>query len=582
MTIDRLALLGGALAALMSAVPAIAAATESSAEQKLERRIDQLEKEVRELRALLKEQRAEQSRSAVAPAPAAPAGAKPAAVAEIAPPATVAAPAGASPETATAAPSAAPSATTAPAVATAPPASVATATAETSAAPASGVATVAREVTERVQVGGYGSARFETDSPKDLKSTFTLRRLVLTLDANIAPRLRSYVEIEFERFRKLELEQSFIHSEDTFGSELAIEGTNDSELSLEQAWLEFEANRGFRLVGGAILVPIGRFNLNHDDNRWDIPRRTLVDRGVPVLPATVAWDELGAGLRGDFDVGRTGALSYWLYVMNGVSLDPEVETVAETRKGDTTLKAVEVSVSPNTGTFGLDNKDGKALAGRLLFSPALGHEIAGSFYWGRYTPDFLPDEDAWTLAADGGTEVGPIQVQGEFAFTRFNGIENVATGFAKKAVNSESAVENETTEVEVEFELANLATQKYGYWLYLRYPFFPEFLRDTVLGRPFENPQFSIFAQPEQVWFNGLVKEIAFENAELTEFSDESRILNRFTTGIAYRPTPLVVFSLAYEYAYTNSGKSLASVTNYLGTTSSHANSFLAGIAFGF
>src|SRR5581483_7012323 len=291
MTIVRLALLGGALAALMSAVPAIAAATESSAEQKLERRIDQLEKEVRELRALLKEQRAEQSRSAVAPAPAAPA--------------TVAAPAGASPETATAAPSAAPSATTAPAVATAPPASVATATAETSAAPASGVATVAREVTERVQVGGYGSARFETDSPKDLKSTFTLRRLVLTLDANIAPRLRSYVEIEFERFRKLELEQSFIHSEDTFGSELAIEGTNDSELSLEQAWLEFEANRGFRLVGGAILVPIGRFNLNHDDNRWDIPRRTLVDRGVPVLPATVAWDELGAGLRGDFDVGRT-------------------------------------------------------------------------------------------------------------------------------------------------------------------------------------------------------------------------------------------------------------------------------------
>jgi hypothetical protein len=45
---------------------------------------------------------------------------------------------------------------------------------------------------------------------------------------------------------------------------------------------------------------------------------------------------------------------------------------------------------------------------------------------------------------------------------------------------------------------------------------------------------------------------------------------------------PLVVFSLAYEYAYTNSGKSLGSVTNYLATTASHSNSFLAGVAFGF
>ena len=33
-----------------------------------------------------------------------------------------------------------------------------------------------------------------------------------------------------------------------------------------------------------------------------------------------------------------------------------------------------------------------------------------------------------------------------------------------------------------------------------------------------------------------------------------------FTTGIAYRPTPLVVFSLAYEYTLTNSGKSLGSI----------------------
>ncbi len=37
-----------------------------------------------------------------------------------------------------------------------------------------------------------------------------------------------------------------------------------------------------------------------------------------------------------------------------------------------------------------------------------------------------------------------------------------------------------------------------------------------------------------------------------------------------------------YEYTLTNSGKSLGSVTNYFATNANHANSFLAGVAFGF
>ncbi len=45
-------------------------------------------------------------------------------------------------------------------------------------------------------------------------------------------------------------------------------------------------------------MPLGRFNLRHDDNLWNLPRRSLVDRGVPVLPSTAAWDELGVGFVG--------------------------------------------------------------------------------------------------------------------------------------------------------------------------------------------------------------------------------------------------------------------------------------------
>src|SRR5207249_10882200 len=84
-------------------------------------------------------------------------------------------------------------------------------------------------------------------------------------------------------------------------------------------WLRFRA--------GMMLVPLGRFNLNHDDNRWDLPRRSLVDRGVPVLPVKAAWDELGAGVSGEMPLGDQGSLGYQLYVVNGAVLQPDVESV---------------------------------------------------------------------------------------------------------------------------------------------------------------------------------------------------------------------------------------------------------------
>src|SRR2546428_7878628 len=35
---------------------------------------------------------------------------------------------------------------------------------------------------------------------------------------------------------------------------------------------------------GIVLPPLGRFNILHDDDYWDLPRRTLVDRDAPVVP----------------------------------------------------------------------------------------------------------------------------------------------------------------------------------------------------------------------------------------------------------------------------------------------------------
>lgn len=441
-------------------------------------------------------------------------------------------------------------------------------------------------VLDRVRLGGYGSIRYEGSDLDQQKNTFTFRRFVLTADANIAPRLRAYMELEFERFRQLELEKS-THPNDEGGleSEQAVEGTNESEISFEQAWLQFDlADDALGLRAGEVLVPLGRYNLNHDDNRWDIPRRTLVDRGVPVIPSPVAWGELGVGFVGNLPVGEQGQFAYQGYVVNGLALETEFEQIVETRQGDTTLNVIEANVQPQTGTFGSDVKDAKAVTGRMAWSPALGHEIAASGYFGQYTPDFLGDEDVWSVSADGRTGWGPFELEGEYVYTRFEGIKNVARAFGRSALEHESEGESGDVETEIEFELSSLARAKQGYWLEGRYRFWPSFLDGTFLAKRFDNPQLVAVLRGEQVWLDGLVDEVDFSGGRLTAFEEDHRYVARFTAGLAYRPVPLVVFSVAYEYTMTDPGQSLAGVTNFLpaGSDEDHANTILVGAAFGF
>src|SRR5262249_45950400 len=143
------------------------------------------------------------------------------------------------------------------------------------------------------KLGGYGSVRFESSDIDKVGDTFTYRRFVLSGDATIANRIRGLVELEFERMTELEVEKSAPSEGGLRGFSNSIESSNGSEISLEQAWVEFMLADWLKFRAGMLLVPLGRFNLNHDDNRWDLPRRSLVDRGVPVLPSTAAWSEVG-------------------------------------------------------------------------------------------------------------------------------------------------------------------------------------------------------------------------------------------------------------------------------------------------
>lgn len=443
---------------------------------------------------------------------------------------------------------------------------------------------VSSELLDRVRIGGYGSVRFEANNLKEQRNSFTFRRFILTADAKPADPMRVYMELEFERFTSIELSRDQQVTQG--GLKVTQEHEGEGEISFEQAWLQYDLYDWLKFRTGQVLVPLGRFNIAHDDNRWNIARRSLVDRGVPVLPVQAAWPELGAGFLGDISMGQWGKLAYQAYVVNGVSLNANIENVVQARRGDTQKLELEAEFRPSRGTAKLDSKDSKAVATRVAWSPFPGQEIAGSFYYGRYTPQFLESESLYAFAVDGLTTIGPFEIEAEYVNTHFRNVGQVARNVAQLAVTKEAEIESISggLEAEVEFELAGLARNKHGFWVEGRYRFWPEFLTNTVFGKYFENPQLIALVRGEQVWLNGLVRAVDFDVDGLTTLQQENRQIHRITAGLAYRPTPLVVFQLAYEYTKTNDGRSLADVTNFLPAQAGedHAHTALLGVAFGF
>src|SRR5262249_16425780 len=179
---------------------------------------------------------------------------------------------------------------------------------------------------------------------------------------------------------------------------------------------------------------------------------------------------------------------------------------------------------------------------------------------------------------------GPFEIEGEYVYTHFSNVSKVARAFAQSVNNQAISAGTAPLDTTVEFQLSQLADTKQGYWLDLRDRFFPDFLPDPVLGRFFENPQFVLTTRWEQVWLDGLLTAVSFTDGQITSIEKQNRFVDRLTLGFAYRPTPLVVFQLAYERTWTNSGQSLSSVTNFIpaGPTQNLQNAFLFGAAFGF
>jgi len=420
---------------------------------------------------------------------------------------------------------------------------------------------------EAVKIGGYGSFRFEAnnipqgpqigDLPplKYSNNSFDFRRFVFTIDAVPSKRLRFYTEIEFERLSEIEIERNAIPenrgraNRNRRGTRFMqeFEGTSGGELAIEQAWAQFNITDSLGVRGGIVLPPVGRFNILHDDDYWDIPRRTLVDRGGPVLPAKVAWQELGAGLIFSKPLGA-GYLDAQVYVVNGPKLDFSIEEVVAFREGRELLE-LEPEIAFSSGA--VDGSQATAgLTWRAALSPRIGHEIALSGYHGRYTPDYLTRKP-WvnTVAVDGKTTWGGFEIEGEFAYTKFNGFRPVLDDIALQLVDSAAKTfssETSILESEVETGFAGpLTDSRKGFWIDFKYRLRPQWLQRV---KELDDPHFIPILRWERIWFRDFVRGFEFSDSRITELQMEDLTQERFTLGLAFRLMPSVVVTAAWEH----------------------------------
>jgi Phosphate-selective porin O and P len=435
---------------------------------------------------------------------------------------------------------------------------------------------------EMVRVGGYGSIRFEANSLEAPKPAgFDFRRFVLTTDVTPHDRVQAYVEIEFERLAELEVERSVQRSTNGASFKEEIEGGNGGEISIEQMWGQFKFGNPFSVRIGQVLPPVGRFNMAHDDDRWDLPRRSLVDRGAPVLPVHAAWTELGAGIVGSVDVGQTGRLSYQAYAVNGATLDFSIEKSLES-------EAVEPGVLKLASEFSLSrgpvNGEGgtRAATWRLGYSPTLSSEIAVSGYHGRYTPDFMApvSERINAVGVDGLWRRGAFAVEGEYIHSDFGDTDRVVQAFIDTVTGSSGvpplpgAVGTET-----EFTIKDLTPVRQGFWIEARYRFWPAAWQNSLLGKGFENPQLTPVLRYERVTLKDAIDEVALEGFAIEQGDRQTLRQERTTVGLSYRPIPNVVFSVAVEHSRRLEGNVMVFPR---GTAAKSYTSVLAGMAIGF
>ncbi|PKP43977.1 MAG: hypothetical protein CVT96_03390 [Bacteroidetes bacterium HGW-Bacteroidetes-13] len=134
----------------------------------------------------------------------------------------------------------------------------------------------------QVTIGGYGEINY--NQPEGKNGELNVERMVLLIGYNFDERTQFVTELEYE-------------------------DTGD-EITVEQAFINYNVANNISLRGGLMLVPMGIINEYHEPTTFNGVNRPLVDRFI--VPTT--WREIGVGVTGRFN---NLSLGYQAYIFNG-------------------------------------------------------------------------------------------------------------------------------------------------------------------------------------------------------------------------------------------------------------------------
>ena len=385
-------------------------------------------------------------------------------------------------------------------------------------------------------------------------------RLVYAKPFVAAPKaiVGGYMDIQYRAQRKASIENGyggttngfdqqrfvpFIYADITehvkFASEIEIEhgiredATQGAEIGLEFAHIDYLVNEPFNLRAGILLLPIGKFNLLHDSPLNDLTDRPLVSRFI--IPSTVA--ETGAGFYGTLYPGRTSKLDYELYVTTG-PCGYDNDGTPRVNEQDGTRGSRQRKCASDDG---LDINNGKAVAGRVAFSPMLGIEVAGSGYYGNAAPgqNYNPMS---IMALDWTLQRGPFELIGEAAwsYTRNNSRAvnctglNTGSGVCAAAPPPGSLL----TGISGNSGLGIPPQRMNGFYIQGNYHFMPDFLAKWSPKRFGEGSTFTAVIRYDKVNTN-------LDNSNGTGGFGN---LEQISFGLNYRPIEDAVFKISYQY----------------------------------
>ena len=230
----------------------------------------------------------------------------------------------------------------------------------------------------RTAIGGYAEAhaRWEQADGVTEEAGFDLKRWNIFTSTQVNDFIRIGAELEFE--------------------ELA------EEITLEFAAIDFTVHPAFTIRAGAILSPLGRFNLSHDSPQNEFTDRPLVSTEV----IGTALTEPGIGALGTFGLGGAGRLTYEMYAVNGFH-DGLINDSPDGTRIPVGKKNFE------------DGNASPAAVGRLAWSPRLGYELGISGHRGAYNVFRLDGEQVeerrdlaiWVVDAE--ATVAGVELSGE-------------------------------------------------------------------------------------------------------------------------------------------------------------------------